>query len=113
MKLKLKAHVRKAGIQEFDNYQAWRAAVEARGLTTSNPYADAENGPDAHDLDQTIYAYRTLPPKVYDLGDEERTEELGCFDFAFDKGVLFDTHGEFNKWIYEGDEPQSITEGAF
>jgi hypothetical protein len=113
MKLRLKAHVRKANVTEFDNLDAWHAACESRGLRI--------DGPSAPEDEAVEYAYRVKKTDDgrylnEDGSNATDTEQLGMFDLSFEKGVLCETAEEFTKWMNIGNVDNSAWDadkGAF
>lgn len=96
MKLRLKAHVRKATVTEFDNVSAWEASARGRGLRIDVPATPAD--------EPIEYAYRVKKTEDgrylnEDGSDATNTEQLGMFDLSFEKGVLCETAEEFQQWL--------------
>ncbi len=95
MKLRVTANLwrRKADCETFQDYNAWKQAVLARGLKTSM-FVDAENGPSADD-DLTVYAIEAVPL-------EEDADVFGHFDQETDTGVLCRTSEDYLRYMNEG-----------
>lgn len=87
--------------QEFTSYADFKKAVKAAKLLIEPGFADAENGPSPHDLDEPVMVGKKREAEHYPGRNPDIWDYYGMYDPESETGVLFKTSNAFDQWMHK------------